>query len=103
MSSRARSTAYERRKSKHLHKLLACSTSSTLDTRTAEEITEQGNKYYIEYYGPEILAEEERCRELRGQAAQEGNILALAKRQDLPPLAAALQHAATLVPAETQR
>ena len=94
----SRSTAHYRRKSRQLNRLLQHSNTSTTNPQTVE----QWNQYYVEQYGPEF-PEEERRHQLRRQAAQEGNRQAIAKRQGLTPLAAALQHAATLVSAEAPR
>ena len=99
----SRSTAHYRRKFRQLNRLLQHSNTSTLDQRTAEEITEYWNQYYLKHYGPEIFEEEERCRQACRQAAQEGNRQAIARRQGLTPLAAALEHAATLASAKAPR
>ena len=78
-----RSTAHYRRKSRQLKRLLQHSNTST--PTSEPEIT----------YTPEDLKEEERCKELRRQAAQRGNQEAANRRYyQQNPLAAALNEAA---------
>ena len=68
----SRSTAHYRRKSRQLNRLLQHSNTSNINLQTVE----QWNQYYIEQYSPEF-PEEERCHQLRRQAAQEGNRAAI--------------------------
>ena len=81
----SRSTAHYRRKSRQLKRLLSERHPNTLTSEPENT------------YTPEDLREEERCKELRRQAAQQGNQEAINRRYyQQNPLAAALNEAARL-------
>ena len=87
----SRSTAHYRRKSKQLKRLLSERHPNTLTSEPEDT------------YTPEELREEERCKELRRQAAVRGNQEAANRRYyQQNPLAAALNEAARLA-AEASR